>query len=69
MVDAFLTLVTWLPKALYWPIIQHLGDSLYDTHSWHTILTVEEVLLAIMLTNMFSTPIVYFLFNRGFRVS
>ena len=69
MVDAFLTLATWLPYALYRTITLFLGDYFYDAYSWHTIFVFEEILFTLMMTNMFSTPIVYFVFNKSFRVS
>ena len=68
MVDALLTLATWLPYTLYALIVAHI-DGFYDNYSPKTVVSLEQSLFLLMMTNMFSTPVVYFVFNRNFRVT
>ena len=67
VVDSFATLLTWLPFNIYPAVVETLGLTKLDDSS--NIFRVFRVLTALMLTNVFSTPIVYFVFNTNFRVS
>lgn len=70
VVDSFLTLVTWLPYNIYPPVIEAAARSKADVYDDPSAdIRGFRILTALMLTNVFSTPIVYFIFNRHFRVS
>ncbi|XP_067942691.1 growth hormone secretagogue receptor type 1-like [Watersipora subatra] len=65
-VDAFLSLVTLLPHDLYYAARQSSGLDL-STYSVD-VLTTDVVLAALTCTNAFSTPVVYLIFNKYFRM-
>ena len=70
VVDSFLTLVTWLPYNIYPPVIEAAARSKSDVYDDPSAdIRGFRILTALMLTNVFSTPIVYFIFNRNVRVS
>ena len=68
VIDAFLTLLTWLPYNIYPSIMENRNLMTSDMDTIQFRVTVFHVLTAMMLTNVFSTPIVYLIFNRHFRV-
>ena len=68
MIDAFLTLATWLPWNLYMVIADSLGSTFSSIYTEREIFSIGVVLTGVMLTNVFTTPIVYYIFNRNFRV-
>ena len=65
-VDAFLTVTTWLPYRIYDSLVVSLYDNPYRNE---TLDIVYSVLTLLKLTNAFTTPVVYFIFNKYFRVS
>ena len=67
--DAVLTVTTWLPFNLYLAISAGFGYSFLQMYTIRQVLTMEAILRGIMLTNLFSTPVVYFASNSNFRVS
>ena len=69
VIDAFLTLTTWLPVHLYVSVIGFTGEQFYEAYTLKEILTTNAWLFGLMITNAFTTPIVYFIFNSNFRVS
>ena len=69
VIDAFLTLATWLPINIYITVIGSIGKPFYRAHTWKQIFTIDACLFGLMMTNGFTTPIVYFIFNSNFRVS
>ena len=69
VIDAFLTLITWLPYNVYEIIADGLGGDIFDSYTTEQLDVMSRTLVVIVITNMFSTPIVYFTFNRHFRVS
>ena len=68
MADAIVTLITWLPYNLYIAITDSFYDPLMVKHSKRQIYTIDVCLLATMLSNCFTSPIVYYIFNLSFRV-
>ncbi|XP_067943107.1 growth hormone secretagogue receptor type 1-like [Watersipora subatra] len=70
-VDTFLTLVTWLPHAIHTSVTAAKKDNtpsgIVELSSKDFVL--EGCLSALVCTNAFSTPIVYMIFNKHFRVS
>ncbi|XP_067942731.1 putative neuropeptide Y receptor 11 [Watersipora subatra] len=66
VVDAFLTLVAWLPQNLYFTIFTNYeaGFSEFTTQTF----VLDACFAALISTNTFSTPIVYFIFNKYFRM-
>ena len=69
VVDGLLTVATWLPYNIFLPLIVTMNQELEAMYRRKDIMTIETVLGAIMFTNVFSTPFVYFIFNKSFRVS
>ena len=67
VVDAFLSLLAWLPQDLYFALLSDADAelSMYDTN----LLTIDASLAALISTNAFTTPVVYLIFNENFRVS
>ena len=68
VVDAIVTLVTTLPFNLYLSIVFANEESFFSTYSFREIFTMDVLLSGIMLTNCFTSPIVYYTFNNSFRV-
>ncbi|XP_067943102.1 putative neuropeptide Y receptor 11 [Watersipora subatra] len=65
MMDAFLTLATWLPNTMYYTVVQYQNKPPEFTEEEF----VREVILAgLTCTNAFSTPLVYLTFNNYFRM-
>ena len=69
VIDALLTVATWLPYNLCLAVTASYGVEIYKMYTLRTLLTVDAVLKGVMFTNAFSTPVVYFIFNKHFRVS
>ena len=69
VVDAILTLITWLPASIYLAVVHHIGASFFKAHTPIQLITITSCLIGLMMTNAFITPIVYFIFNSNFRVS
>ena len=69
MVDAFLTLATWLPYNLYVTILENHIDEFLKKYTGRQIFAMDATLVGIMVSNAFTTPVVYFIFNQHFRVS
>ena len=69
VVDAFLTLVTWIPISLYASVVEIIQLDDYSFEQLQRLIKVYQFLKVLMLTNAFTTPIVYFIFNKNFRVS
>ena len=69
MVDAMVTLVTWLPLNLYLSIYYANEDYFVSTYTRRERFAFEAVLFGLMLTNCFTSPFVYYYFNLAFRVS
>ena len=69
MIDTFLTLITWLPYHMYISIAGGIKPSIDNTTNLKEVYTIKLFLTTVSLTNCFSTPIVYFIFNGNFRVS
>ncbi|XP_067942582.1 neuromedin-B receptor-like isoform X2 [Watersipora subatra] len=65
MVDAFLTLATWLPNTMYYTVVQYQNKPPEFTEEEFV---VEVVLAGLTCTNAFSTPLVYLTFNNYFRM-
>lgn len=74
-IDAMVTLLSWLPMTVY-----TAASTYYILHTpitftedqVHTIIRMyrfREVTVCILLTNCFTSPIIYFCFNKPFRVS
>lgn len=62
VIDAFLTLFTWMPLKVYYAFN---GSDVFSKEAF----IVKVVLSSLFATNVFTTPIVYFIFNKYFRVS
>ena len=70
VIDAFLTLITWLPYQIFSAVYESSQSEIqYTPEEIEDIVRIHQILTILMLTNTFSTPIVYFIFNRNFRVS
>lgn len=75
VLDAMVTLITWLPHTTINAITTHylLNTQINFTDDQvATIITlyrIKELCCCILLTNCFTSPIIYFCFNRQFRVS
>ena len=66
VVDAFLTILTWIPEEIFYlMIVVSLEEHLEMKKQY----TIAVVLQGLSLTNVFSTPIVYYLFNNNFKVN
>ena len=65
MADGFLTASLWLAYNLY----TFIADYAENRGNKDDIFTTSEVLRGLLLTNVFSAPIVYFVMNKDFRVS
>ena len=65
VIDAFLTILTWMPEELFYLMV--LGGFRLQDMKKHLIVVI--VLQGLSLTNVFSTPIVYYLFNNNFKVN
>lgn len=68
VVNAFLTLSTWLPFNLYIAILENHIEEFWNKYTLRQLFTMDTVLIGVLLTNAFTTPIVYYIFNRHFRV-
>ena len=69
VVDAFLTLVTWLPSNVYSSMAETSQVNVnYSLEQLQMLIKVFQFLTVLMLSNAFTTPIVYFIFNKNFRV-
>ena len=66
VIDAFLTVLTWMPEVIYFLMI--IGGFKEDMEA-KIFWTISVVLQGLSLTNVFSTPIVYYLFNNNFKVN
>ena len=69
VVDAMVTLATWLPHNIYTAATEALGDDLYVIYTERHVWVMDTVFSALMATNAFSTPVIYFIFNKQFRVN
>jgi hypothetical protein len=68
VVDASVTLITWLPHNLF--ISLKLSyPALFELYIWSQIAVTQDTLIAIVFTNSISTPLIYLIFNKAFRVS
>ena len=65
VIDAFLTILTWMPEEIFYLMV--LGGFRLQDMKKHLIVVI--VLQGLSLTNVFSTPIVYYLFNNNFKVN
>ena len=65
VIDAFLTILTWMPEEIFYLMV--LGGFRLQDMKKHLIVVI--VLQGLSLTNVFSTSIVYYLFNNKFKVS
>ena len=63
--DALLTIITWLPEEIYYFL---MVEGMAPQTTLQNI-SLRVAFQGLSLTNVFSTPIVYFIFNSGFRVS
>ena len=68
VVNAFLTLSTGLPFNLYIAILENHIEEFWNKYTLRQLFTMDTVLIGVLLTNAFTTPIVYYIFNRHFRV-
>ena len=63
-VDAFVTVITWLvvviPAVMTKDFKERIGD--YNKR------VIDLIVTAIYMSNCFSTPIVYYIFNNSFKV-
>ena len=69
MADAIVTLITWLPFNLHLSITSSIQEQMTQWYSERERFSMDIVLLCIMLSNCFTSPIVYYTFNVSFRVS
>ena len=69
VVDAFMTVLTWLPYYLFYSITLSFFSHIRASYSERQTFALDVFMFALIMTNAFSTPIVYFVFNRHFRVS
>ena len=70
VVDAILTLITWMPYNIYSTVFQlSQVNTQYSRDEHIKGVQTFQILSILMLTNVFSTRIVYAIFNRNFRVS
>ena len=65
VIDAFLTILTWTPEVIFFLMDRTGGFK----GSMKKYLTIVIVLQGLSLTNVFSTPIVYYVFNNNFKVN
>ena len=65
VIDAFLTILTWMPEEIFYLMV--LGGFRLQDMKKHLIVVI--VLQGLSLTNVFSTSIVYYLFNNNFKVN
>jgi len=63
---ASVTLIAWLPYNI-WSIFYAYYDPLDDVPQGNHY--ADTVLFALQLTNAFTSPIVYFVYDRYFKVS
>ena len=68
VVDSILTIIAWLPNKIFWCIFNSRED-VYKLFGDKDATISKAVLTGILLTNTFTTPLVYFSFNKNFRVS
>ena len=66
VIDASVTLVTWLPFNLLYSISG--GVESLENLTIRQIFILDSLLLGLMMTNVFSSPVIYIIFNRAFRV-
>ena len=66
VIDASVTLVTWLPFNLLYSISG--GVESLENLTTRQIFILDSLLLGLMMTNVFSSPVIYIIFNRAFRV-
>ncbi|XP_067945147.1 cysteinyl leukotriene receptor 1-like [Watersipora subatra] len=63
-VDAALTVSTWLPLNIFYTLTATKSE--IDLYSEQGSIT-DAVLVSLMSTNAFSTPVIYFIFSKNFR--
>ncbi|XP_067942901.1 C3a anaphylatoxin chemotactic receptor-like [Watersipora subatra] len=68
MADAFTTLITWLPYNIWLLTAELMSPSYFEAFPKGKVYLVYTALFFTMATNTFSTPVVYFTFNRYFRM-
>ena len=68
MVDAFLTVGTWLPSKIADNTSDEYQNALSNAYTERRVFVIAVGLVGLLLTNVFTTPIIYFIFNRQFRV-
>ena len=64
-VDALVTISTWL--VFTGPAV--MTEEFKDNTDRQTMLLIELFLTAIYMSNCFTTPIIYYVFNNSFKVS
>ncbi|XP_067939444.1 growth hormone secretagogue receptor type 1-like [Watersipora subatra] len=67
LVNAFLSLSTWLPYNVYNSFTVSNAEKFYSPERYQQTLNVEMSLAALLASNSYSTPIIYFIFNSNFR--
>lgn len=73
--DSVVTLVTWLPHTICVTVTTHyfLNSTLTFSHDQvYTIIQmykIKDFTCCLLMTNCFTSPVIYFCFNKAFRVS
>ena len=73
--DSLVTLVTWLPHTICVTVTTHyfLNSTLTFSHDQvYTIIQmykIKDFTCCLLMTNCFTSPVIYFCFNKAFRVS
>ncbi|XP_067942536.1 substance-K receptor-like [Watersipora subatra] len=65
-IDALMTLLAWVPRMMYFLILSNSKKEWVKNGM--SIFIQDASLAALMSTNVFSTPIIYFIFNTYFRM-